>query len=180
MKALNVGSVFFFTMALPFLFSLPAESTPALSVSPADTTVTRGASFDLRVAVNGDFNDLMGYNVTVRIDSSVIRIQSVEEGSLLLSSGHPAFFCWSNQETAYDSVLVNGAILGGTIDGPGTLFVMRLVAAGCGLSNVRISASELRNGLNSSIDHIIEPGIVRVAGPTDVDFITWGSLKRKF
>ena len=57
------------------------ESIPVdLAIAPDDTLVVRGHIFQLRVQIDTDSTDFMGYNLTVCYDSLRLNVVSVDEG----------------------------------------------------------------------------------------------------
>lgn len=151
-----------------------------LYVSPDSTWVSEGEVFQIGVCVSAGITDLMGYNVAVTFDSSVIEILDVEEGALPLSASDTTFFWWFNPGVKSDSVHVNGAVLGGTVDGPGELFNLTFKALTHGVVRstiIRIACSDLRDGTNHPIDHEKRNGFVAVEPTVPSHRATWGAVK---
>lgn len=158
--------------------------TPLLSVvGPAmeDTVVVDdGSIFTLTVEISSEATELMGWDVAIVFDSDVIELLSVSEGSLPLTSGYSTFFYTYDTGAPVDSVRVNGAILGNTIDGPGVLFTLEFEAQpanGGKETDVEIVFSDLRTGVNDTIAHDVESRHVIVVTPIAVEAVTWGALK---
>lgn len=160
----------------------PARAqTPLLYVDPDSIDVSNGTVFTLDVAVSGDVTSLMGWDITVTFNNSVIEFLGASEGTLPLSSG-PSFF-WTEPGLPAGTVHVNGAILGHTVDGPGTLFELEFLGhspVGIHTSDVTITASVMRTGVNEDIIHDTENGIVRVVGPIATEAVTWGLVKSRY
>lgn len=156
-----------------------ADTEPQVCVTPDSLVVAINEIFWLDIEVTATTAELMGYNIVVTYDSSIIALQSVDEGTLPLGSGHPTFFEWLNPPAA-DSVHVNGAILGNTVDGPGTLFTLTFKGANLATTlatDVTIVFSVLRDGVNQNIEHTVKNGWVRVEPPVAIEPSTWGRLK---
>jgi uncharacterized membrane protein YczE len=156
-----------------------ADTGPLVCVTPDSLVVAINEIFSLNIEVNALTTELMGYNIAVAFDSSIITLQSVTEGTLPLGSSYPTFFEWLNPPPS-DSVHVNGAILGNTVDGPGTLFTLTFKGADLEVTlstYVTIVFSILRDGVNQNIVHTVKSGWVRVEPPVAAEPRTWGGVK---
>lgn len=126
----------------------------------------------------------MGYNVTVKYDTTYLQIENVEEGDLPLNSGYLMFFEWLNPGGMNDFVTVNGAIPGHTTLASGELFVLTFKPITPMPSNtpavVEITTSEIRNGMNESIGHLACNGTVTIDLSIPIENVTWGALKNVF
>jgi hypothetical protein len=154
-----------------------------LSVCPDSTWQPEGAVFEIGICVPAGITSLMGYNVAVTFDSSVIRIMSVDEGPLPQAASDMRFFWWYNAGVTSDSVHVNGAVLGTTMDGPGVLFKLTFKALRHGVvktTHICITYSELRDGVNESIGHERKCGFVAVEPTVPVERATWGAAKDRY
>jgi hypothetical protein len=162
----------------------PAEAqTPLISVSPDSQIVAHGSLLTLEITISAETLELMGYDIAVVFNGDIIRLGSVNEGSLPLGSGHTTFFHWLNPGTPTDSVHVNGAILGTTVNGPGA--VIRLELTGYAPSNIRQTAVEIvfsviRDGVNQDIVHSVAHGWVRVEPPVRAEETSWGRVKSRY
>ena len=158
--------------------------TLKVSVVPSDTTIYEKESFQLAIHLNADTTEFMGYNVTVKFDTTYLQIENVEEGALPLNCGYLTFFEWLNPGGLNGSVLVNGAILGHTTLASGELFVLTfkpLISTPSDAPTVvEISASEIRNGMNESISHLAFDGTVTIELSIPVESVTWGAVKNAF
>jgi hypothetical protein len=154
-----------------------------LSVSPDSTWKSEGQIFQIGIRVSSGVTGLMGYNVAVTFDSSVIRILDVEEGPLPRTASDTTFFWWFNPGGESDSVHVNSAVLGATVDGPGELFTLTFKALTHGAVRttiVRIAYSDLRDGTNHPIAHGRKDGFVAVEPTVRVESATWGAVKEMY
>ena len=154
-----------------------AAAGPGLQVAPDDTTVVAGTTFQIRIVVDSSIASLMGYDVTVVFDSSVVELVGVDEGSLAGSGGAQTFFHWFGAGVASDTVHVNGAVLGTTVDGPGVLFLITFKGRRQATTPVSFVSSELRDNFNILISHDTTDGIVVVEEPIPVRPATWGAIK---
>lgn len=166
------------------VFEMPAQATgfPQLCVLPESTTVAERTVFTVEIYASGEFTELLGYNIAVTFDPTVVAIQSVDEGSLPLTSGFLTFFRWLNP-SATDSVHVNGAILGNTVPGPGVLFTLTFQAADVAEdknTTVQIVFSDIRNGVNEKITHTTKIGHVMILASVGTQSTTWGAIKETY
>jgi len=148
-----------------------------LYFSPADNSIFSFDPFPVQVMVD-DIDSIMGYNISVSITGDpCVKIMGIIEGSLPGSNGDPTFFRWLNPWDA-DSIAVNGSILGTTVDGPGVLFTIFLQALSPGIAWLDFTYSELRNGVNESIDHESDKRArIIVHEAIAVDDSSWGAIK---
>jgi hypothetical protein len=168
------------TVCLLWLVAGSAVAGPGLLVAPYDTTVVAGTTFQIQILVDSSIDSLMGYDVTVAFDSTIVELVSVDEGSLPGSGGAPTFFHWFGAGALSDSVHVNGAVLGTTVDGPGLLFTITFKGLREGATPVSFVRTELRDGFNAVISHGTTDGIVNVAEPIPVRSVTWGAIKNLY
>jgi hypothetical protein len=161
----------------------PSVFPDTVLVYPDSTWRPEGDVFEIRVCVSAGVSDLMGYNVSVTFDSSVIEILDAEEGTLPRSSTDTTFFWWFDRGVKSNVAHVNGAVLGTTVDGPGDLFTMTFKAKKHGTvrtTGILIATSELRDGLNRPIGHERRNGYVAVEPTVRVEQSTWGAIKSRF
>jgi hypothetical protein len=153
---------------------------PTVAVYPDSIMVAHGSTFTLDIVVSADMTGLMGYDISVTFDGSVIHLQDATEGSLPATSGYETFFRWLNPPPPADSVHVNGAILGNTVDGPGALFTLEFIGyapSTIGTTDVIIAVSTIRDGVNQDIVHTVAHGWVQVSAPIATESVTWGAVK---
>jgi len=141
-----------------------------VAVCPDSALVSEGDVFSLGLCFSAGMADVMGYNMAVTFDSSVIEIVNVEEGPLPPSAGN-SFFWWYDAGVKTDSVCFNGAVLGETMDGPGEVATLTFKAKTNSVirsTDVVIAYSELRDEWNEPVDHEARDGFVRIEPPTGV------------
>jgi hypothetical protein len=163
-----------------FLHPRDLRAERCLSVQPAASVVGIDALITLEVAVNDTVEGLMGYNIAIAYDDSYLEIVKVEEGSLLKDSGEGTFFSWLNSGCDCDSILVNGSILGATVNGPGALFTMTFKAVKLGSVHVSIQRSDIRDGDNQKLSHRREHATVVIEEPIGLERSTWSGVKRRY
>jgi hypothetical protein len=154
--------------------SFAASNTRALAlawpdtafVCPDSTWRTEGDVFSLGLCISA-VPGVMGYNFSVTFDSSVIEILSAAEGPLPQSLPN-TFFWWYDAGVKSNVVRVNGAVLGGTMNGPGEVITLTFLAKAHGVvrtTDVVVAQSELRDGDNLPIGHETNNGFVQVEPP---------------
>ena len=168
------------TVPSPSAFVAPLSGQ--LFVSP-ETTVTAEFSWVvLGIDVSADVTELMGYDIGITFDHSLLDLEQVAEGPLPAGSSDTTFFYYWYDPlvTGPDSIHVNGAILGTTADGSGTLFTIEFQVHEVTrpeTTDVRITYSELRNGVNQTITHTTSGGVVIIEPTIAVNHATWGKVK---
>ncbi len=70
----------------------PASAVPTVYLEPADTTVSVGQEFDVRLMINDEADTISNFQVILRFDPNILELVSVEEGSLYVSAGYETFF----------------------------------------------------------------------------------------
>jgi hypothetical protein len=148
-------------------------------VDPESAIVQVGDEFEVDVLVDAGFAALMGYDIDIAFDSSIIQLSGVTEGPLPQSAGAPTFFWWVPGASA-DTVVVNGAVLGTTVDGPGVLFTLTFEATAVGTSPLNVTFSDIRTGTNAAIEHEVQSATVIVDKTIPVETTTWGRLKHRY
>jgi hypothetical protein len=146
------------------------EPIQVVAVCPDSTSVSEGEVFAIGLCFSAGMADVMGYNMAVTFDSSVIEIMNVEEGLLPPTAGS-SFFWWYDAGVKTDSVCFNGAVLGETMDGPGGVAILTFKAKTNSVlrsTDVVIAYSELRDEWNEPVDHEARHGFVRIEPPTGV------------
>jgi hypothetical protein len=129
------------------------------------------------VTVDGSIADLRGFTWTLEFDPSIVMPVAVAAGSLVTNAGCPNFVTWLNFAAIGDSISVDGATLGCSVNGPGAIVDITFVGVGFGVSPLNWRRSELRNSLNASIPHTCTDGtITRMT--VAVEDIAWGRFKR--
>ncbi|UCH85604.1 MAG: hypothetical protein JSW50_07945 [Candidatus Latescibacterota bacterium] len=180
-KQIVIGAMIVLTMSVLMAVAPPAG--PQIYIAPADTTVFLDEppdTFVIRVCVTGEITELMGWDIHVRFDSTIITLMDVTEGALPENSPFETFFWWFDPGVPATTAHVNGAILGNTVDGPGVLFDLVFEKTAVGSTAVELFDTEIRTGVNTSIPHTTNDGLVVVEKPIAVEEATWGEIKEKY
>ena len=152
---------------LAVLMAATAGADPILYIDPTVTEVLTGDDFWVDVSVNADLVGLTGYDLTIDYDESVLEVLGVVEGTLPQSSG-PSFFYWTPGPSPENAIIINGAVLGGSVDGPGVLARLHFSALGSGWSPFEFLTFELRDIENDPIPATAAGGYVIIRNPPTI------------
>jgi hypothetical protein len=132
-------------IALSAVIPAVAGGAPTISVEPPSTVVLELESFWVDVEINGEVLGVTGYDLVIDFDETLLEVLQVTEGDL--PEGYPGetFLFWTDEGTPSDALMVNGAILGGSVDGPGSLVRVEFLALAPGISPVSFDSVELRD-----------------------------------
>jgi hypothetical protein len=135
-------------------------SVGTIYFDPALSEVLEFQTFWVDVAIDGEMLGVTGYDLVIDFDESLLEVLDVEEGDL--PSGYPGetFLFWTVDTSPPRELIINGAILGGSIDGPGSLVRIEFRALAPGTTPLTFTDIELRDLENVEIPWIEENGIV--------------------
>jgi hypothetical protein len=149
---------------------------PTIYLTPQTIQVVEGTTFTIDVAVNESLTDLTGYNLRIELDSSVVRYVEAAEGPLPSSGGNSTAFNWILEDD--DTLMIDGAVLGGWVDGPGVLAHITLLAHYQGTTDMDFLSADLRDIYNDSLTVFDEGAVIIVEpGGSPVDHTSWSVLK---
>ena len=149
---------------------------PTIYLTPVTTQVPEGTTFTIDVAVNESLTDLTGYNLRIELDSSVVHYVGATEGPLPSSGGNSTAFHWILEDD--DTLMINGAVLGGWVNGPGVLAHITLFAHYQGTTDVDFLSVDLRD-INNDPLTVFDEGavIIVIPGGSPVDDTSWSVVK---
>jgi len=149
---------------------------PTIYLTPQTTEVPEGTTFFVDVAVNAAVTDLTGYDLVLTLDPDIVRFVDATEGPLPGSGGEDTYF-FSVIES--DSTLVvNGAVLGSWVNGPGVLAHIELTAFYQGTTDLEFASVELRDIDNNPLIAFDEGAVIVVLpGGSPVEHISWSVVK---
>ena len=158
-------------VCLPVLLAVLLASTagadPALYIDPAVTEVLTGGDFWVDVSVNAELLGLTGYDLIIDYDEDVLEVLGAVEGALPQSSGE-SFFYWTAGPSPENAIVVNGAVLGGSVGGPGVLARLHFSALSAGWSPLDFLTFELRDIENAPIPATAIGGHVIIRNPPTI------------
>jgi len=147
-------------VCVALLIGEPAAAAPTIYIDPPETHVDIGDPFEISISINDELAGLTGYDLWIDYDETLIDLTDVSEGTLPAGSSYETFLYWTDAGTPSEMVLINGAILGGWVDGPGELLVLSFVALAEGTSPITFHNVELRDLENNPIPATAVDGIV--------------------
>lgn len=170
--------------------STAAMGVPTIYVSPAHTEVDMMSYCTVEVMVNDEVLGVTGYNLLIDFDEGIIQVDSVFEGNLPWDYLGDTFFYWTDDGTPSNALRIQGAVLGGSVNGPGSLASVRFYALEMGTSPLGFLSVDLRDIDNHSIPVTQMGGEVVVLMPStgvDGDLVvtpgipaapaSWGRIK---
>jgi hypothetical protein len=168
------------------LLSLLAVTVPAASSAGPGATVTfdplngvftGNDTLTVQVTVDAGAVDLRGFTMVLEFDPSIVTPVSIEAGSLVTGAACTHFFTWLNSAAIGDSLDIDAATLGCSIDGPGNIVEMKFVGEALGISPVACRSVELRDSKNQTIPSTCIDGTIEYQLVIAVEENTWGRIK---
>jgi hypothetical protein len=170
-----LASIWLITLAA-LAFALPASAV-TVSVEPADTTVTVGDTFTLRVVTDA-FPALKGFQTIHAYDPALIGYLSSSPGDVLTLPGQPfSAFVVPDAAAPADSVWYDAALLNGSAQGPGILVVHTFIALAEGDCPVVCEGADFRDPDNAQTIPACLDAMVHIVGPVPAAASSWGRIK---
>jgi hypothetical protein len=170
--------------------STAAMGVPTIYVSAAHTEVDMMDYCTVEVMINDEVLGVTGYNLLIDFDEGIILVDSVFEGNLPWDYQGDTFFYWSDDGNPSNALRIQGAVLGGSVNGQGSLASVRFYGLDLGTSPLGFLSVDLRDIDNHSIPVTWVGGDVVVSMPsTGVDgdlvvtpaipaaSVSWGRIK---
>jgi hypothetical protein len=131
--------------------------------------------------IDASVTDLRGFSFVFEFDPAVVTPVSVVAGGLETGAACGHFFQWINSATIGDSIWVDGATLGCSVAGPGSIVRMKfaLVTHGA-VSPLSCRSGVMRDALNQSIPHTCHPGTLVTCPAIGVEPSPWTRVKRVY
>jgi hypothetical protein len=146
-------------------------------VAPADTTVSVGDDFWIRVEADA-FADLKAYDLIFQFDPAIVQLTGALPGDVLTGDGDPYFGTLVTEVSApLDSAWYDAAMLTGSTQGPGVLVYFKFKALAVGISPLDCRKVDYRDSNNAQTLPGCTGGVIRVVGVTATRDETWGRLK---
>jgi hypothetical protein len=152
---------------------------PTISIEPMTVFVEPGDLFALDVSISEEVLGVTGYDLIIDFDETLLEVVNVIEGALPAGSP-PTYFWWTDEGTESQSIVINGAVLGHSVDGPGTLAELRFRALELGVTPVHFVSVQLRRLDNSPISVTPLDGEVTIEWVTVVEPSSWSKIKSLF
>ncbi len=159
------------------VLAVPAAHAASLTIAPAETTVTIGDSFTLRVVVDA-VPDLKGADLIYGYTPVRLTFTSAQVGDALTGIGGAVFDTVLPDVTAPpDSVWYDAARLTGTGSGPGVVAFLQFGTHTEGNATVNCLFTDLRDSVNAPLSPSCAGALIHVIGPVPVRPTTWGRVK---
>lgn len=172
--------VFFLLLLLPLALGAAREAhAVTLSFAPAETTVTVGDSFTLRVVVDA-VPDLKGAELIYGYTPVRLTLTSSQAGGAINGVSGAFEFTYPDVTAPPDSVWSNFATLTGTGSGPGVVAFLTFASHTQGNANVNCLFNDLRTSTNAQIPHMCDGALVHVIGPVPTRRTNWGHVKARY
>lgn len=158
----------------------PAAHAAALTIAPAETTVTIGDSFTLRVVVDA-VADLKGATLLYGYTAGRLTFTSAQVGGALAGLGGGIFdFQYPDVTAPADSVWYDAARLSGTGSGPGIVAFLSFDTHTQGNASITCLDIDLRDSANVMLLTSCAGALVHVIGPVPVLPTSWGRVKARY
>lgn len=165
-------------VALAVLTAPPAVGA-TLSFVPASAEIACEEELVVDVVVDG-VADLRGFSLVLEFDPGPVQLLAVEPGPLLTGAACPSFFEWLNAAAVGDSIAFDGAGLGCSVAGPGSIARLRFEGQNVdGLSGLRCRRTTLRNSLNLAVPASCGSADILVSCPVPAATSGWGVWKAR-
>ncbi len=133
----------------------------------------------VHVTINDEVVGLTGFDLEIDYDETLLEVLDVDEGPLPGSNGDETFFFWTQVGIPSDGILIQGAVLGASVDGPGVLASLNFGAVTPivgGNSPVEFVWVDLRDIENAAITVTPEGGVI-IVPISPVESASWTRVK---
>ena len=128
------------------------------------------------IVVDAAAVDLRGFSLEIGYDETIVEPIAVTAGDLLVGAACDHFVTWI--DPGNDGTLeVDGATLGCSVAGPGSIVSIEFAGVGEGSSPLECLSGILRDGDNATLDYTCVPGTIQWTCPVPVEARAWGELK---
>ena len=169
-----------FVILMGSLATRALADSVGLSFVPESTEVACDEARPIDVWIDDSVTDLRGASLVMRFNPQVIRPVAVEEGQLFVDAACPPFLRWNNETAIGDSVFVDVAGLGCSVQGPGPILRVWVTGVADGSTLLRGTTAILRDGANVPMTALWTPAHFIVACPVETPVGSWAALKAAF
>ena len=167
-------------LILTISISTAAWGEPLIYIDPPATEMHPDTlSCWVDVVINDEVLGLTGFDLEINYDETLLELLDVDEGPLPGSNGDDTFFFWTQMGIPSDGLLIQGAVLGASVDGPGILASLQFGAVTPivgGTSPVDFVWVDLRDIANAAIAVTPENGAITVP-VSPVESASWTRVK---
>ncbi len=178
MLATRLSAGLSLALALVIVASTPAWGDPTIYIDPEEQWEYQFEFVAVNVVVNDEVLGLTGYDLLIDYDEAILNLYDVMEGPLPSSGGAETFFFWTDVGQPSDAILIQGAVLGDSVNGAGVLATIVFQGWVVGDSPVTFEDIDLRDLDNNQIPAGFADGLIHVMEiPTPVTQASWGRIK---
>jgi hypothetical protein len=138
-------------------------------------------TLDVDVNIDASVTDLRGFTFVFEFDPSVVLPIAASAGALESGAACGNFFTWVNAAAIGDSIHVDGATLGCSVAGPGSIVQLRFITVTHGATSpLTCRSGSMRNALNQEIPYTCSPGALDTCPGIGVEARPWTSVTRLY
>jgi len=132
------------------------------------------------LTIDSAVSDLQGFSLVLDYDPAILEPVAVSAGTLVdqASCGHSLH--WLDPGDNDGSLVVDLALLGCLVEGPGVVLTLQFQGLGEGSTNLDCSQSVFRDSINDDIPVLFAPIAVTYSCPVSTETQTWGVLKQSY
>ena len=135
----------------------------------------------VNVKIDASVTDLRGFTFVFEFNPAAVTPIAVVAGPLETGAACGNFFQWINSAAIGDSIYVDGATLGCSVAGPGSIIQMTFATvAHAATSPLRCRSGAMRNALNQPIPYTCHAGTLQTCPGIAVEPQPWTRVKRLF
>ncbi len=143
------------------------SAAPLVYLDPASIDICEG-EFTIDVVANDEVLGLTGFDLLIDFDEALMSYVGATWGPLLEDYPGEFFFYATDEGTMSNALLINGAFMGGSADGPGVLATITFVCDAEGASPIEFAMVDFRDIDNAPIPMTHEDGSVTIDDDTVV------------
>ena len=133
---------------------------------------------DVDVTIDASVTDLRGFTFVFEFDPTVVIPIAVVAGPLETGASCSNFFTWINATAIGDSIYVDGATLGCSVAGPGSIVRITFATVSHAASSaLTCRRGSMRDASNQAIPYTCQPGVLTTCSPIGVEKYRWQSVK---
>jgi hypothetical protein len=133
------------------------------------------------VKIDASVTDLRGFTFVFEFNPAVVKPIAAVAGPLETGAACGNFFQWINAAAVGDSIYVDGATLGCSVAGPGSIIQLTFATLSHGAtSSLQCRSGSMRNALNQDIPYTCHAGSLRTCPGIATEPQPWTRVKRLF
>lgn len=163
-----------------FVLLVSLSSAAEVSVSPSSRTVNQGETFALNISLDPMVIPIAGAQLDIAFNRSLLRVDSITEGSLFKQNGSSTFFNSGmiNNLTGTAVKIFDSVIGSKSISSAGTFIVVNMTAIGLsGTSGISLSGVKISGPSGAPVPVSIKGGNVTIVRPDSTPPASISSLR---